>query len=130
MAFNLDEKYLFEAEELLKAKLPLEYKNTILKNNGGEIEVDDEIWELYPIFDKADRKRISRTCNHIISETKSCKEFGNFSSDYLAIAGNGCGDQMVLIKETNSYLSAVHIWSHETGSVLKVADNFGELTGL
>lgn len=130
MAFNLDEKYFLEAESALNAKLPLDYKNAMLQSNGGELEIGDDVWEQYPIFDKADRKRISRTCNHIIAETKSCEGFGNFPNNLLAIATNGCGDQIVFIKESDAYLTSVHIWSHETGKVIKVADSFGELTYL
>ena len=130
MPFNLDEKYVLEAEEQLCAKLPLEYKNTMLNSNGGEIEIGEEIWEQHPIFDKADRKRLSRTCNHIITETESCKGFGNFSDNLLAIATNGCGDQLVFIKVADEYLPSVHTWSHETGEITKVADSFNALTCL
>ncbi len=124
MPFNLDEKYVLEAEEQLKAKLPSEYKNAMVSNNGGDIDINDEIWEQYPIFDKSDRKRLSRTCNHIITETDSCKDFGNFGENLLAIASNGCGDQLVFVKEGKEYLPAVHIWSHETGKLTQVSNSF------
>src|SRR5690554_7634372 len=91
------------------------------KNNGGEIEISGDVWDQYPIFDKSDRKRISRTCNHIIAETKSCEDFGNFPANALAIAGNGCGDQLVLLKQNSNYGNTIYIWSHETGEVDKVA---------
>ena len=89
-----------------------------------------DIWEQYPIFDKSDRKRISRTCNHIIVETKSCEDFGNFPQNALAIAGNGCGDQLVLLKQSSNYDNTIYVWSHETGEVDKVANDFSELTCL
>ena len=100
------------------------------KSNGGVIEVAGDIWVQYPIFDTSDRKRIARTCNHIIAETKSCEGFGNFPNNALSIAGNGCGDQLVLIKQSNRYMDSIYVWSHETGELDKVANDFHELTCL
>lgn len=102
MPFNLEDKFILQAETELEANLPENYKASMQKNNGGEIEISGDVWDQYPIFDKSDRKRISRTCNHIIAETKSCEDFGNFPANALAIAGNGCGDQLVR-KRNNSH---------------------------
>ncbi|MFT6654927.1 MAG: hypothetical protein ACJAWI_001699 [Marinomonas primoryensis] len=38
-------------------------------DNGGEAFIEEDDWKFYPIKDASDRKRLSRTCNHIISET-------------------------------------------------------------
>ncbi|MBO9490841.1 SMI1/KNR4 family protein [Endozoicomonas sp. G2_1] len=130
MTFNLDEKFILQVEAELEALLPQNYKTSMIKSNGGEIEVAGDVWEQYPIFDKSDRKRIACTCNHIIAETKSCEDFGNFPDNALAIAGNGCGDQLVLLKQSNSYTDSIYIWSHETGELDKVANDFNELTCL
>ena len=130
MAFNLNEKFILQAETELDANLPVNYKAAMQKNNGGEIEISGDVWEKYPICDTSDRKRIARSCNHIIVETKSCEGFGNFPSNALAIAGNGCGDQLVLIKQNNNYDDSVYMWSHETGEIVKVANDFNELTCL
>jgi len=130
MAFNLDEKYIIECEKELGAKLPSSYREAMLSSNGGEIDVAGDSWELYPIFDKSDRKRISRTCNHIISETKSSQEWEGFPSDALAIASNGCGDSIVLLKSNNTYNNELYIWSHETRELTKVANKFTEVACL
>lgn len=130
MSFNLEDKFIYQAETELAANLPENYKVSMQKNNGGEIEISGDVWDQYPIFDKSDRKRISRTCNHIIAETKSCKGFGNFPASALAIAGNGYGDQLVLLKQNSNYGNTIYIWSHETGDVDKVANDFSELTFL
>ncbi len=128
MTFNLDEKYIVEAEMQLNARLPMSYKNSMLKNNGGTIKLKNDCWEQYPIFDKSDRKRISRTCNHIISETRSCEGFGDFPNNAIAIAGNGSGDQLIIQLEDSVFSSAVYLWSHETGEIEKVASEFHELS--
>ncbi len=99
-------------------------------DNGGEAQTAEDDWEFYPIKDTSDRKGISRTCNHIISETQSCHEFGNFPENALAIAGNGLGDQMVFLKESDSFLNTVFLWLHETGEVQELAASFNEIEKL
>ena len=71
MPLPLEEKYITETESELNVKFPSEFKNRMIKSNGGELLVSDEFeFELYPFFDKTDRKRVSRTCNHIGLEQK------------------------------------------------------------
>lgn len=48
MAFNLDEKYILEAENNLHAQLPWSYKEELKVSNGGSIEIDEEFWEIIP----------------------------------------------------------------------------------
>ncbi|WP_216639056.1 SMI1/KNR4 family protein [Flammeovirga sp. SJP92] len=56
MAFPVDEKYIKETE--LKVEFPTEYKTKMIKNNGGELISDDYEFELYPFFDKSDKKEL------------------------------------------------------------------------
>jgi hypothetical protein len=66
MPFPIDKKYIEETESELNVKFPTEFKNRMIKSNGGELLISREFeFELHPFFDKSDRKRISRTCNHI-----------------------------------------------------------------
>ena len=130
MPFNLSEDELVKTEKELGAKLPDEYREAMKQDNGGEASTDEDHWELYCIKDTTDRKRLSRTCNHIISETESCKDYGNFPDNALAIASNGMGDQMVFIKESGQYSNAVFLWFHETGKLEKLALTFDEIKKL
>ncbi len=130
MPFNLSEDQLVQTEKELGAKLPQEYREAIKLDNGGEASTEEDDWEFYPIKDTSDRKRLSRTCNHIISETESCKGFGNFPENALAIASNGLGDQMVFIKDSGQYLSKVFLWLHETGELQELAATFNEIKKL
>lgn len=127
MPFNLAEEQIAQAEKELDAKLPYEYREAMKLNNGGEVSTEEDDWELYPIKDTSDRKRLSRTCNHIIHETKSCRGFGNFPENALAIAGNGFGDQMVFLKEDGQYLNIVYLWLHETGEIQELAESFNAI---
>ena len=130
MPFDLAESFIYAAEQLLGATLPDAYRNSMLKKNGGELEIEDDVWQQYPIADTSDRKRISRTANHIIKETQYFKNWPGFPREAVAIAGNGSGDQLVLIKEGTSFGQAVYIWVHGTGQLQKIANNFSALTAL
>ncbi|WP_297814486.1 SMI1/KNR4 family protein [uncultured Polaribacter sp.] len=88
MPFPIDEKYILETETELNVKFPSEFKNRMIKSNGGELVTDEFEFELYPFFDKSDRKRISRTCNHIGLETKNAREWNGFPENGIAI-GSG-----------------------------------------
>ena len=127
MPFDLSEEELRRTEEELGARLPQTYREAIKINNGGEASTEEDDWELYPIRDTSDRKRISRTCNHIIRETESRRGFGNFPENAIAIAGNGWGDQMVLLKDGEAFGEKVFLWLHETGELLELAESFSEI---
>lgn len=130
MPFPIDEKYITETERELGILFPDNFKSKMMKENGGELMTDDDDWNLYPFFDKSDKKRISRTCNHIGSETKEAQDWINFPSNGIAIASNGSGDHLVLlpIKGNKEKLSdEIFVWYHETGNIEKIADKIDEL---
>ena len=88
------------------------------------------IGNYFRFFDKSDKKRISRTCNHIGLETKQAKEWDNFPKNAVAIASNGCGDFLVLLPTTENEKKLneeIYFWFHETGQIEKVAENIDEL---
>jgi SMI1 / KNR4 family. len=128
--FNLSEEQLSQTEKVLGAKLPSEYREAMKLDNGGEASTEEDEWEFYPIKDTSDRKRLSRTCNHIINETESCKGFGNFPEQAVAIASNGLGDKMVLIKESGQFQNQVYLWLPETGELQELAETFKEIEKL
>ena len=72
MPFELAEPFILAAEQQLGSKLPEAYRSAMLRENGGEFETEEDTWQQYPIADTSDRKRLSRTANHIIKETESC----------------------------------------------------------
>lgn len=109
------------------AKLPHEYREAMKIDNGGEASTEEDDWEFYPIKDISNRKRLSRTSNHIINETESCQGFGYFPESAITIAGNGFGDQMVFLKEGESFGDTVYLWLHETGELQQLAGSFSEI---
>jgi len=126
MAFDLDKKYIDKVEKTLEATLPSAYKKSMMQSNGGTIELDDEVWELFPIQDNSDKKRISRSCNHILHETQIAKEWNGFPQGSLAIASNDIGDLLIFKKDDDRYIDTVYKWSHETKHSEVVADSFND----
>lgn len=124
MPFDLAEPFLLAAERELGARLPKSYRLAVLRENGGEIETNDDSWQQYPIADTSDRKRLSRSANHILKETESCRGWARFPENAVAIAGNGAGDQLVLLRQNEAFAPEVYTWLHESGELEKVADDF------
>ena len=127
MPFDLAESYVLAAESQLGARLPAAYRNAMLRSNGGEVLVDGDAWLQYPIADSSDRKRLSRTANHILKETQACREWQRFPGNVVAIAGNGAGDQLVFVKQGTEFGAEVYLWSHELGLLAKIANDFAQL---
>ncbi len=130
MPFPIDVKYIIETEEQLGLRFPPLFKEKMTKENGGEVATEYDDWNLYPFFDKSDKKRMSRTCNHIVLETKQARKWNNFPLKGIAIAGNGCGDQLILIPlddDKEKLSETVYFWYHETGALERVGENINEL---
>ena len=102
MAFPIELKYIIETEKELGIEFPISFKTKMIQENGGEFTTEEDEWQLFPFFDKSDNKRISRTCNHIVLETKNTKKWANFPVDGIAIASNGCGDNLIFLPFENN----------------------------
>jgi SMI1 / KNR4 family (SUKH-1) len=105
VAFPLDIGFVKRAEAKLGRKLPLGYVARMCRDNGGVVDASAESWFLYPIFDDSDRTRLKRTCNDIIRETESAREWRDFPPNAVAIANNGGGDQLVFLVDADEGLS-------------------------
>ena len=127
MPFPLSEEELIKTESEIGAKLPTSYRNSMMLNNGGSVAIGEEEWDLFPIFDQSSKKMISRTCNHILKETKSAQEWPRYHELAIAIASNGCGDLLVIFQKGKELENEVFFWSHEDGSLQLVANDFSEL---
>ena len=110
MPFPLAAELIRIAEQNLGASLPSSYKAAMQRSNGGELTANDDDWQQYPIEDRSDRKRLARTSNHVIKETLALSNWPSYPPDALAIAGNGAGDQLVLLKVGMVYEDSVYAW--------------------
>lgn len=126
MPFPVEEKYIIETENELGVKFPIGIRNRMMVTNGGEVDLEDFNFELHPFFDKSDKKRISRTCNHIGIETKNAKSWEGFPQTAIAIGNGGSGDIIFLQHNGNGELKEeVYLWNH--GEIEKLADSILEL---
>jgi len=116
MAFPVDEAQIAAAERQLGRLLPDGLRARLLRNNGGELQTDDDDWILHPVWDATDRKRMSRTANHIVRETEQARAWHGFPDSAISIATNGSGDHLVI----HAGSDAVDLWDHETGECYPV----------
>lgn len=129
MPFPVEEKYIIQTEQKLGVKFPASFRKKMMVDNGGEIATDADAWQLFPFLDTSDKTRLKRTCNDIVRETASAKEWDGFPEDAVAIGTNGEGDQLILLPSAghDELQSAVFWWNHETRTVQKIAEDFQEL---
>ena len=111
VAFPVSEHLLRAAEQELGVSLLPAHRARLARNNGGEVECVDDVWQLHPVWDDTDRKRAARTASHIAHETREARRWKNFPSDGIAIAGNGTGDRLLFRRDAG----VVEFWDHETG---------------
>jgi len=129
MPFPLDFALVKRTETRLGRSLPLGYLAKMCRDNGGEVLADHDSWNLVPILDDSDQKRLKRTCNDLVRETAAAQRWPGFPSDAVVIADNGTGDKLLFLPDraSNRFADVVYRWDHETGQVHKVADSFDEL---
>lgn len=130
MPFPVDESEIVAAETKLKVRFPASFRDRMMQENGGEVEVGEDVWQLYPFVDTSDKKRLARTCNDINRETLSARSCSGFPAEAIAIASNGVGDYLVMLPKVGneSELSpVVYLWAHEADEIYEVANDFSEL---
>ena len=125
MPFPVGEDRIEEAEGELGRRLPVVVRDRLMRDNGGEIEVhgypgDNPIWYLHPVWDATDRRRIARTANHIVRETREAHDtIGDLPAGSIVIADNGTGDLLLVLADDD-----VVWWDHETAEIESVTPDW------
>jgi hypothetical protein len=129
MPFPLEIRFIKETEEKLGRALPPGYVARMCRDNGGQVSAGPDDFDLFPVLDNTDRKRLARTCNDIVRETATARGWPNFPANALAIGDNGAGDKLVFLPNADGsrFADAVYWWDHETGELQLVAEDFEEL---
>ncbi len=130
MAFPVENRFIEQAERSLGVRLPNSYKGRVRRDNGGEMEATDDVWQLHPVFDTSERKRITRTGNHIVRETIENRKWDRFPKNGVAFASNGSGDVLIFLPletEPQQLGETVHFWDHETGKTEEIAEDLADL---
>jgi hypothetical protein len=128
MPFDVDERYVRAAEQVLGVDFPTSYRLAMMRSNGGTVVTEDDNWELYPIPDDSDRKRLARTFDGVVPQTERLRTWRGFPETAVAIAANGSGDHLVFLAPDRRQLGpAVFVWLHETGELVPIAKDYAEL---
>ena len=127
MPFDLSEEQLQATEAEIGTQFPESYRQQMMRSNGGEVDAASDHWNLIPLRDTSDRKRLSRTANHVLVATKSLSGFPTWNENAVAIAENGTGDALVMIREGDQIKPQVFCWCHEDGAVELIAEDFSSL---
>lgn len=130
MAFPTELKFIEAAERDLGVALPAAFRTRLLTNNGGEVEALEDIWELNPVLDTSDRRRIARTASHMVSETISAREWPGFPTGAVSIASDGEGNHLVFLPtadDASRLQATVFVWWHEGAELEVVAQDFSAL---
>lgn len=128
MPFPTSEEFISEEERRLGAGLPATFRAYLSESNGGEVEVLEDVWQVFPVFDSSERKRSARTANHLFRERDVSRSWGGFPIDALPFADCGSGDRLVFLLESETkYGEAVYLWSHEQRNLEKLAESFNQL---
>lgn len=105
------------AEQHLGVTFPASYRAWLLACNGGEVEVDGEWWDLHPVADASDPRRIGPTWDHVCRQTDLARLLGGFPSAAIAIGEDGSGDRLVLLAPSPGSSPQLGIWQHASGEV-------------
>jgi hypothetical protein len=116
MPFPVEVALIHGAERQLGRKLPMDLRVRLHRENGGGIRAAGDVWQLSPVFDSSDRRRITRTANHIVRETRSARKRAGFPANAIAIAENGGGDLIIIAEASDE----IEFWDHETGETKPV----------
>ena len=128
MPFDLSEDQLKAAEVEIGATFPDSYRSRMMQSNGGEIDTGSDCWNMIPLKDTSDRKRLSRTTNHVLIETKSFSGFPLWPQSAIAIAENGTGNALVMLRNGDQLGPQVYYWCHDDGALELLAEDFSALS--
>ncbi len=99
MPFDLSDEQLEATETEIGAKFSESYRRRMMQCNGGKVDAMSDYWILIPFGDTSDRKRLSRTANHVLVDPKSVSGFPSWHENVFAVAKNGTGDALVMFRE-------------------------------
>ena len=122
MSFPTTEACIEAAEAALAIRFPRPWRDRLLRTNGGEVELAEGTWQVFPVQDVSDRKRAGRTANHLVRETAVARGSHGFPADAVAIADDGFGNYLVLLPAPSGrdLEDQIYFWDHETGQCTAV----------
>ena len=102
--FPVDESRIAAAERVLGRRLPDGLRDRLRREDGGEVEAAGIVWQLHPIFDDSDRRRLRRTAtSNVVHETEEARGAFRelFPDGAVAVASDGGGNYLLLLPDEN-----------------------------
>jgi hypothetical protein len=127
--FPTDNACIEAAEARLGARLPSSFRQHLLNNNGGEVDVLGLNWELSPVQDASDVERMRDTSIDVLHETTAARQWRGFPSKAVAVGSDGCGNYLIFLpSETDAAQleERLYVWWHEGSEVELVSESFKE----
>lgn len=121
MPFPVDAAFISLAEDQLGTQFPAGYRQRLMQDNGGEVDLGDtgdDPWVLFPVKDDSDEKCLRRSWDDVVRHTKRKRGRSHFPCDAVAIGEDGSGDLLLLIPQGSDW--ALATWDHETGDTSPV----------
>lgn len=96
MPWPVEQKYIDEAQLALGTRFPRNLVARLRKLNGGEVRHEGQTWWFHPVWDKSDKRRLSRTSNDIVRETAYARTLPEFPPGGVVIA-KGVGPERLIL---------------------------------
>lgn len=121
MPFPVGEADVAVAESALGGRLPLVLRERLMRDNGGSVDIGDDGFEMFRVLDTSQPERLARTSSRdMVRENQSLREWPGFPADALAIADNGIGDALVVLRGEASFGERLYFWEHELGDLTEL----------
>ena len=122
MAFPVDEERIEAAERALGRTLPPRLRERLRRDNGGDLDLGElGPWQLHPVWDDGDRRRVARTASHVVRETEEAHEgIPDLPEGAVVVAADGSGDLLLLLAGEDE----PRLHDHETGELEPVSTDW------
>jgi hypothetical protein len=124
------EESIQETEAALKIKFPPSYREKMLRENGGDLQLKEGVFHLIPVRTSGHEAGAIAAAHDVVGATKEQKKNYTFPNDGIAFAANDAGDTLVFVKEyyhSDKLKNGVFLWNKKIGFVKRVAEDFSKL---
>lgn len=127
MPFPTEPRHVDAAERVLGVSFPAEYRARILRENGGEIElegvgeIEDDGWWLYPVRDDSTPRHLARSHDDVVRQTQLAAG-QDLPHGAVVIGEDGCGNLLLLLpRDEGAAALEPCVWDHETGELTRLS---------
>lgn len=97
MTWSVEQRFIDDAQRELGVRFPRVFMARLRKQNGGDVRRDGHTWTFHPVGDTSERRRLSRTSNDIVRETRFARQHPDFPAAAVAIAVGASGPERLVL---------------------------------